>query len=246
MKVLAINGSPRGEKSSTAHILKPLLEGMRRAGATTEIVHLSKMKVNHCLGCYMCWTKTPGKCIQKDDMEGLLEKYVNSDAVILGTPLYHFTMSGLLKNFIERTLPVCEPWLIENPNIPGATTHPERYDKPKAMALVSPCGFPEFSHFDTLSAWFKHYVKEVGKKNLGEIYRPSAEALSREEMQDYFKTYYDSVRTAGEEMIKLGSISEDVEEQLKWNLFPGDSESFRKKANEHWTVMIEKYKKHGE
>jgi len=64
MKVLAINGSPRGEKSSTIHILNPLLEGMRKAGAETEVVHLCKLKIQHCLGCYVCWTKTPGKCVR--------------------------------------------------------------------------------------------------------------------------------------------------------------------------------------
>jgi len=39
MHVMAIDGSPRKEKSSTYHIIAPLLEGMRGAVAATELVH---------------------------------------------------------------------------------------------------------------------------------------------------------------------------------------------------------------
>jgi multimeric flavodoxin WrbA len=60
---MAVNGSPRNEKSSTSHILTPLLEGMRAAGATTELVHLGKLQIKPCLGCFLCWVKTPGKCV---------------------------------------------------------------------------------------------------------------------------------------------------------------------------------------
>ena len=50
MHVMAINGSPRKEKSSPYHILGPLLEGMRAAGATTELVHLGHLQIKPCLG----------------------------------------------------------------------------------------------------------------------------------------------------------------------------------------------------
>lgn len=239
MKVLAINGSPRGEKSSTIHILNPLLEGMRKAGAETEVVHLCKLKIQHCLGCYVCWTKTPGKCVRKDDMEWILDKFISSHIVILGTPLYHFSMSGLLKNFMERTLPLNEPWLVESSHIPGVTTHPQRAEKPVAMALVSPCGFPEFEHFKPLVEWFRYYVKEGGKKNLGEILRPSAEGMSREEMQGMFAPYYEIVKIAGEEMITKGAIAEEINEKLKMSLFQCDAETFRKRANDYWKKSIE-------
>lgn len=53
MHVMATNGSPRNEKSSTCHILSPLLEGMRAAGANTELVHLGRLKIRSCLGCFL-------------------------------------------------------------------------------------------------------------------------------------------------------------------------------------------------
>jgi len=66
MKVLALNGSPRMKASSTYHMLKPLLEGMEEAGAETKLVHIRKLNLEVCIGCYTCWVRTPGKCIHKD------------------------------------------------------------------------------------------------------------------------------------------------------------------------------------
>ena len=43
MKILAINGSPRGKKSNTDHILQPFLEGTCEAGAETETVYLKNV-----------------------------------------------------------------------------------------------------------------------------------------------------------------------------------------------------------
>ena len=104
MKVLALNGSPRTKKSSTYHMLKPFLEGMEAGGAETEVVHLRKLKIKHCIGCYTCWMRTPGVCVHKDDMAEVLEKFNQADLVIFGTPLYVFTMSGIMKDFIDGLL----------------------------------------------------------------------------------------------------------------------------------------------
>ena len=79
MHVMAINGSPRKEKSSTYHILSPLLEGMRAAGATTELVNLGHLQIRSCLGCFLCWVKTPGKCVQEDDMAAVSRCTCESD-----------------------------------------------------------------------------------------------------------------------------------------------------------------------
>lgn len=69
MKIIAINSSPRsGGQSKTELLLNHLVEGMRDAGAEVDIVNLREKKIKNCLGCFTCWTKTPGRCIQKDDM----------------------------------------------------------------------------------------------------------------------------------------------------------------------------------
>ncbi|MBM4285092.1 MAG: flavodoxin family protein [Deltaproteobacteria bacterium] len=241
MHVMAINGSPRKERSSTSHILGPLLEGMRAGGATTEVVHLGQVQIKPCLGCFLCWVKTPGKCVQQDDMATVLERFVQADILIFGTPLYHYAMSGLLKNFIDRTLPIHEPWMVEDPHHPGRSTHPDRYPKDRAALLVSPCGFPEFNHFAPLVHYFQFYIQKLGWRYLGEILRPAGNSLSGEQYQEMFTWYYDLVRQAGEQLIRQGQISPEVQAGLRRDLFPGGVETFRDEANRHWAETMAKF-----
>ena len=54
MKVLAINGSPRGAAGNTECLARPFLEGAEEAGAKFETVYLHRKRINHCLGCFSC------------------------------------------------------------------------------------------------------------------------------------------------------------------------------------------------
>ena len=241
MHVMAINGSPRKEKSSTSHILAPLLEGMRAAGATTELVHLGHLQINHCLGCFLCWVKTPGKCVQKDDMAAVLERFVQADLLVFGTPLYHYNVSGLMKNFIDRTLPTHEPWLVADRNHPERSAHPARYPKDRGLLLVTPCGFPEFDHFAPLVQYFQFFAQKLGWRYLGEILRPAGESLSDEQYQETFTWYYDLLRQAGGQLIRQGQITPAVQAGLRQDLFPGGPKAFRDAANRYWSETMGKF-----
>ena len=242
MKVLALNGSPRVKSSSTYHIMKPFLEGMETAGAETEVIHIRSLKLKPCLGCYSCWVRTPGVCIQADNMTGALEKFNNADMVIFGTPLYHFTMTGIMKNFIDRTLPRLEPWLIPHPHVVGLTGHPERFHKPEKAFLLSPCGFPEFEHFESLVATFKQIARMENWGYMGEILRPYAEPLSNPSLQELFTSYYDLLRMAGEQLIREDRISDELQSELREDLFPGGKLAFHDMAADHWTVQMNRFK----
>jgi len=243
MKVLALNGSPRMKASSTYHMLTPLLEGMEKAGAETELIHIRKLDLEVCIGCYTCWVRTPGECIHKDkdSMVDAMEHYNTADLVIFGTPLYHFSMSGIMKTFIDRTLPRIEPWLIPHPDIPDMTFHPERFHKPNKILLVSPCGFPEFDHFESLVATFRHMAHMERFEYLGEILRPGAEALSRRSLQGLFTEYYDILRQAGEQIIRDNRISEEIQADLKEELFPGGKKAFYDMAGSYWEQQMDRF-----
>ncbi len=156
MNVLALNSSPRGGgQSKTEWMLDHLVAGMQSAGAQVEKIDLRKKKINYCIGCFTCWTKTPGQCVHKDDMSAeLFAKFIAADLVVYATPLYHFTLNAQMKTFIERTLPILEPFLIKKED--GKTSHPLRHPLPEAVWL-SVAGFPELSVFDELS----HYVSFI-------------------------------------------------------------------------------------
>ena len=108
MKIIGISGSPR--KGNTEWMLQTLLEEAARNGAETDILLLRKMDVRMCRGCLRCEERgkaRKGICTIKDDMNAVYLKLLAADAVVLATPGYFEMLSGLLKNFLDRT---CAVW----------------------------------------------------------------------------------------------------------------------------------------
>jgi multimeric flavodoxin WrbA len=108
MKVTGVCGSPR--KGNTEWMLKTLIEEAKRGGAETEILLLRKMDIKMCRGCLACekgGIERKGECVIKDDMAAVYPKLIAADAIVLATPAYMEMLSGLLKNFLDRT---CAVW----------------------------------------------------------------------------------------------------------------------------------------
>ena len=157
MKITVFNGSPRGEKGNTNFIVKEFLKGAIEAGAETENIFLVKHKITHCLGCFNCWEKTPGKCVINDDMNNLLGKFINSDVVVFATPLYVDNVSGIMKNFMDRLIPLGDPHFTKDEK--GETRHLKGYNSSPKIVVISNCGFPENSHFQVLRLLFRRIAR---------------------------------------------------------------------------------------
>lgn len=71
--------------------------------AEVEFCHLSDYKINGCLGCsaYQKVLDKPG-CVQQDEAHSLLDKLIEADVILYGTPLYGHSYSGKLKVFMDR------------------------------------------------------------------------------------------------------------------------------------------------
>ena len=105
MKILAINGSHRGDKGYTHFLLEKLFHGAVEAGAECETIPLAKLRINRCLGCGQCHTDDHLlQCVydDKDDVKAVFQKMAGADILVYATPVYVFGMSGLLKTFIDR------------------------------------------------------------------------------------------------------------------------------------------------
>ena len=227
LKILALNGSPRGRKSNTDMLLKPFLEGAEQAGAQTEIVYSTEINVKDCLGCFTCWQKTPGICVIKDDMALLLEKFKCADIVVWATPLYHYGMTARLKKILERTLPLCKPYIVKRGEHYG---HPSRYPERHAKnILISNCGFPERHHFDALLDQFRLMSGDAGPL-IGAVLCPAGEVLKHSDCNWYF----DALRTAGQEIVSGGCIHPETAAILQKNIIPLDT--FLENANASWNV----------
>ncbi len=104
MNVLAINGSPR-KKWNTATLLEKALEGAAAAGATTELIHLYDLPAfKGCTSCFACKRKggKHGACAMKDGLSPVLEKMRETNALILGSPIYFMQISSGMHSLMER------------------------------------------------------------------------------------------------------------------------------------------------
>jgi putative sterol carrier protein/FMN-dependent NADH-azoreductase len=233
MKVLALNSSPRGEgQSKTELMLKHLVAGMLEAGAEVEVVRLRNKKVKDCIGCFTCWTKTPGLCIHKDDMtKELFPKWLQSDLVVYATPLYHFTVNAVMKAFIERTLPVVQPFFVESE---GSTKHPLRAKHP-AVVMLSVAGLPEDSVFDQLSSWTNFVFR---KSLVAQIYRAGAEIMiSQPALAEKVAEILEATKQAGREVVRSMKVSPETMTRINQPISQ-DKSMLNKMGNLFWKTCI--------
>ncbi len=104
MNVIAINGSPR-KRWNTATLLEHALEGAASQGAETELIHLYDYGYQGCTSCFACKTKdgkSYGRCAVRDEITPIFSRIEAADALILGSPIYYGTMTGMMRSFTER------------------------------------------------------------------------------------------------------------------------------------------------
>jgi multimeric flavodoxin WrbA len=100
MKIIGINGSPKGEKSQTRRLVMGVLEGARQAGADVTFIDMCKLDIGYCSGCGTCYAK--GECVNDDDFGALLEKMKEADGIVLGSPNYINQVTAQLKTMLDR------------------------------------------------------------------------------------------------------------------------------------------------
>ena len=145
MNILVLNGSPKGERSNTLKLAKAFLEGFTQTqSADTEIVDIYKLNIRECLGCFACWSKTPGKCAITDDMTDVLQKILRADVVVWSFPLYYFSLPSRLKMVIGRRL------LLWRVTPARADTDPDMICPANGMWSSPPAGFTSLRKTITL------------------------------------------------------------------------------------------------
>ena len=105
-KVIILNASPR-KNWNTAKMLKEAQKGAESVGAEVEYINLVDLNYKGCMSCFACKRKgstTNGLCALKDDLRPVLEKILNADAVIIGSPIYYSFPTGMFRNLVERML----------------------------------------------------------------------------------------------------------------------------------------------
>jgi len=138
LKVLGIMGSPR-MKGNTDLLLDEALKGAESQGAEVEKILVDKLQIAPCKEYYACLRD--GKCVIKDDMDGIYDKLLAADAVIIASPMFFYNVSAQLMLLISRCQALwARKYVLKNMDIPekrgafiavGATKGEKLFDGPK-------------------------------------------------------------------------------------------------------------------
>jgi len=100
VRILGISGSPR-KGANTAILVKKALEGVLTvSGVETEFYEMAGKKIRHCIGCNKCIDK--GVCVFKDDFQDFVKRWMESDGIIWGAPVYLMGLPSLMNAAMER------------------------------------------------------------------------------------------------------------------------------------------------
>ncbi len=100
IRILALCGSPRRDKSRTAWLVQKVLSSAGERGAQTEYFDVTRLKIDPCLACDRCHHL--GRCVQEDDFNPIFENMLAADGIVLGSPVYIYHVTAQLKMFIDR------------------------------------------------------------------------------------------------------------------------------------------------
>ena len=99
MKIIGIASSPHRNGNSVT-LLREALKGAQETGAETEEIYLPDYDIQYCKGCMNCLSSD--RCAIPDDLNGLREKLVEADGIILSSPTYGLAPNARMKNFSDR------------------------------------------------------------------------------------------------------------------------------------------------
>jgi len=125
MKAFIVNGSQPGD-TAAEKVKGALAAKLAGAGWEAEAVDLADKKIAYCTGCFGCWIKTPGECVVDDYSREFARKVVQSDLVVLLTPVTFGGYSSELKKVVDHMIPDIMPYFVL---IHGEMHHGKRYDR---------------------------------------------------------------------------------------------------------------------
>lgn len=213
MNVLIINGSPKGERSNTMWLTNAFVSGFSE-DAKVKTITLRDKDIHPCMGCFSCWTKTPGQCAVKDDMQEIYQDILEADIIIESLPLYFAGMPSRMRMMTERCLLFTKRY----EGSPEDTFHSilemeEHSLKDKKLVVISSCGYVSM---DTMfEGLLKEYDLICGEGNYTSILCSQGELLQAGSRTRQVIHYLEEVKKAGQEFYETGAISEEQDRILK-------------------------------
>lgn len=121
MSCIIINGFSKGDLlRSTIH------NAVKDYGIDENAEWIDLQGIGYCKGCDCCHKVNPGVCAVNDGLNELLRKYMNSEQVVIVSPVIFGCLNSSVKNFIDRTQPLFMPLQASKS---GKTIMKGRYEK---------------------------------------------------------------------------------------------------------------------
>ena len=133
MDVCILMGSPR-RQGNTAALLEPFREELERGGAQTRTIWLYEKNIQPCIACRACqrdWSRFG--CVRKDDADTIFQVILESELMVLTTPIYSWYCTPPMKALLDRLVYGMNKYY-------GEEKGPALWEG-KAMALLMTCGY---------------------------------------------------------------------------------------------------------
>lgn len=167
-RITAIVGSYR-KNGVIDRAVDEILDSARTAGAETTKIYLLDKRIEFCTNCRSC-TQQPGPqrgaCPIEDEMSSVLDEIERSDAFILASPMNFWTVTAVMKRFIERM--VCYaywPWGGMSPKLRNP-----RGTKRAVIVGSSACPGPIARLLTSMMGLLKTTAKTIGARKIESLY----------------------------------------------------------------------------
>jgi hypothetical protein len=132
-KFVVLDGGPADDVTFDS-TRTALLEEISQHSTDVQVFTLRSMKLAHCIGCFGCWTETPGICrYHEQDGVAVLQAVIHSDITILLTPISFGGYSAETKQIVDRFVSLLAPYF---QLLHGEVHHVRRYARyPRLVAV---------------------------------------------------------------------------------------------------------------
>ena len=99
-----------------------------------QYIDLSRLKIANCIGCFGCWTKTPGSCVIRDDATRVYPLIAKSEKIIYVSRVKYGGYDTVMKTMLERAIPIQQAFIRL---VDGETHHVQREVMPKDAVIFA-------------------------------------------------------------------------------------------------------------
>ena len=100
---------------------------------TIRFIDLSQLNIANCVGCFGCWTRTPGKCVIRDDATEVYPQIAASNRILYVSRIRYGGYDTIMKTLLERSIPVQQAFIRL---LDGETHHVQRNVVPKKAVII--------------------------------------------------------------------------------------------------------------